>query len=64
MPTISPRKSKTIATMIAPLFLSACGSMSFGETLLDTAVVFSEASDIKRCYDGGGTHATCEEGRW
>lgn len=57
-------KLKLISAFMAPLFLGACGSMSFGETLLDTAVVFSEANDIKRCYEGGGTHATCEEGRW
>lgn len=59
-----PALPKFVATMTAPLFLSACGSMSFGETLLDTAGVFLEASEIKRCYESGGAYQTCEGDRW
>ena len=64
VPTVLPLKSKTIAAMIAPLFLSACGSMSFGETFFDTVGVFFEANEIKHCYEGGGSRETCEGGGW
>lgn len=48
---------------IASLLLAGCGSMSFGETALDTLTVLSEAGALKECYDRGGTRESCE-GSW
>ena len=42
------------------MLLSGCGSMSFGETLLETISVFGEAAAIQECYDSGGTREYCE----
>ncbi len=42
--------------------LTGCGSMSFGETMLETLTVFGEAHEIKQCYEGGGTREYCEAG--
>lgn len=57
-------KMNKIASLIAAaLLFSGCGSMSFGESALNTLGVFLEASDIKQCYEAGGTRELCEE-RW
>ena len=53
---------KVFAAILTSLFLNACGSMSFGATMLNTLSVFGEANAIKQCYDAGGDHAMCEGG--
>ncbi len=53
-------KIKTMLVCALSALLSACGSMSFGETALDTLSVFGEASAIKNCYDNGGSRDLCE----
>lgn len=44
--------------------LTACGSMSFGETALHTVGAFTEASAIKQCYEQGGSRDLCEDTGW
>ena len=58
------KKVKLLAAILGCCFLSACGSMSFGETTLNTIGVFFEASEIRDCYDGGGSWDDCEGGRY
>ena len=58
------QRLKIILTGCASLFMSACGSMSFGQTALDTMGVFFEANAIKQCYEDGGSRDYCEGSSW
>lgn len=53
-------KIKLSILCVLSALTSACGSMSFGDFALDTITVFSEASEIKRCYENGGSRDYCE----
>lgn len=53
-------KFKMLSAGLLSLLLSACGSMSLGDTALDTLGVFVEANAIKDCYENGGSRERCE----
>lgn len=53
-------KLKILVISVLAQALGGCGTMSFGDTALDTIGVFIEANAIKQCYKEGGGREECE----